>query len=280
MGYIVIDTCVWIELASKPSLRPLLDALKEYVQPPSHKLVVPSPIATEFARHRDECRGSWEKSLKGHIGGLKFIYQAIPNTRADLVRARDLANETIQKSRETIEDSVDVVGGLLDGAEPWQPKADDFEDACNRCLEMRAPAVRKNRSSVGDALIWRAVLDLLRSKCVWLCTENTSDFSNPQRLDELHSDLAAEASGGPHALQYYSDPSVLIEELRKLANAPTADLPRYYDYVAPVPTRCPRCDSEGSFADGAYLRSQFGGLTWQFICGSCGYRFDTGDFWD
>jgi len=282
MGYIVVDTCVWIELASKPSLRPLLDAFRQFVKPPPHQLVVPASVLTEFARNRSGCRESWERSLNGHIQGFKFIYQAIPETRDDLVRVREFARERIAKSRTMIEDSVSVVDALLAGAVAWNPGHEDYQDACTRCLELVAPAVQKNRSSVGDCLIWRAVLALLKDHCVWLCSANTSDFSNPKKTDELHEELKKEASGGKHTLRYYSDPSVLVEELRKLQSAPSPQvaLPRYYDHVQPNPTLCPRCNAEGSFTNGAYLRSQYGGLTWQYICDSCGFRFDTGDFWD
>jgi hypothetical protein len=46
------------------------------------------------------------------------------------------------------------------------------------------------------------------------------------------------------------------------------------------PTICPGCRAENSFNNGAYLRSQYGGLTLQFVCMSCGFHYDTGDFFD
>lgn len=46
------------------------------------------------------------------------------------------------------------------------------------------------------------------------------------------------------------------------------------------PTLCPKCSATNSFLDGAYLRSQYGGLTLQYICKNCGFNFDTGDFFD
>ena len=282
MGYIVIDTCVWLELASKPNLRPLLDALQEFVAPPSHQLVVPASIMTEFRRNRDSCRDSWERSFKSHIQAFKLVYQAIPETQTDLVRVQGLAQEIIQKNRPVLEGSLVVVDKILSTAKPWHPGPEDYQDACTRCLEIRAPAIQKNRSSVGDCLIWRAVLALLKQHCVWFCSANTSDFSNPKKKDELHPDLAAEALGGPHKLQYYSDPSDLVDDLRKLGKAPPPPvaLPRYYDYAPSTPTRCPNCNADGSFTSGAYLRSKYGGLTWQYVCMSCGVHVDTGDFWD
>ena len=48
----------------------------------------------------------------------------------------------------------------------------------------------------------------------------------------------------------------------------------------PKPSLCQKCCVQDSFHDGAYLRSQYGGLTLQFVCSNCGYHFDTGDSWD
>ncbi len=157
MGYIVIDTCVWIELASKPSLRPLLDALEEFVKPPPHRLVVPAPVATEFARNRAGCRNSWERSFKGHIQGLKFIYTAIPETKDDLVRARDLAHQTIEKSRQTVQDSVGVVDKILNDAKSWDPAPEDYQDTCS-VSDQRSPGDRRGcafQAPVGSLLTMR-----------------------------------------------------------------------------------------------------------------------------
>ena len=32
--------------------------------------------------------------------------------------------------------------------------------------------------------------------------------------------------------------------------------------------------------NGSYLRSRYGGLTWQLHCSKCGALYDTGDSWD
>ncbi len=52
------------------------------------------------------------------------------------------------------------------------------------------------------------------------------------------------------------------------------------DFIIPGPTICPKCNAIKSFTDGAYLRSQYGGLTLQYICKRCGFHYDTGEFFD
>ena len=46
------------------------------------------------------------------------------------------------------------------------------------------------------------------------------------------------------------------------------------------PTFCPNCQLSNSFLDGTYLRSQYGGLTLQYICKNCGVQIDTGESFD
>lgn len=61
----------------------------------------------------------------------------------------------------------------------------------------------------------------------------------------------------------------LATDLR--SHSPNYDLP---------PSICWKCQSQNSFTSGSYLRSQYGGLTWQYICNKCGSRYDTGDYFD
>ena len=46
------------------------------------------------------------------------------------------------------------------------------------------------------------------------------------------------------------------------------------------PNICPMCNAEFSFTNGAYLRSQYGGLTYQYSCMKCHFKYDTGEFFE
>lgn len=151
----------------------------------------------------------------------------------------------------------------------------DFQDASNRCLDVQAPAEKRNRSAVGDCLLWLAVLRHLGEGEVWFCTSNFHDFSGV-RQDELHASLDAEAKTRKHQLTYFHDPTVLMKHL----DAKAVRLPEYFHEL---PTNfnienCPRCG--GALTGGAYLRSQYGGLTYHRLCTSCGSQIDTGEWFE
>lgn len=60
----------------------------------------------------------------------------------------------------------------------------------------------------------------------------------------------------------------------------TTPAPWCYSHPSQRPNQCPCCGSVDSFADSAYPRSQYGGLTLQYRCARCGHLFDTGDHWE
>ncbi len=80
------------------------------------------------------------------------------------------------------------------------------------------------------------------------------------------------------------------EELDKISETESNDLSSVtgstvsfihsYSSLQNKPSLCQKCGEKNSFLDGAYLRSQYGELTSQYICKKCGFYYDTGDFFD
>lgn len=71
------------------------------------------------------------------------------------------------------------------------------------------------------------------------------------------------------------------ESLDLIRTGATASYIHSGSFTPPTkPVTCPNCGAANSFLDGAYLRSQYGGLTLQYICKNCGFHYDTGDFFD
>jgi hypothetical protein len=63
---VIIDTCVWIELAEKPPLYPLLAELGKLSSIGVFQLVLPTPIFIEFQRNRSRTLEKWAKSFDSH----------------------------------------------------------------------------------------------------------------------------------------------------------------------------------------------------------------------
>lgn len=271
---VILDTCVWISLAETPSLLPLVDVLKTAVSSGKYVLHVPASVRREFDRNRPEIEQRATKAFKGHMSSARTLKDLLPKNGADIDALIKAAEDVISaRGAQTLE-TVREVDGLVTGAKQCAAGEKDYEEACSRCLDVKPPAHRRNRSAVGDCLLWLAVLRHLGQYEVLFCSTNTNDFSGT-RNDELHEALASEAKQAKNQLTFFHDPSALM---RHLDTAGTR-LPDYFQEVPPFNIQnCPRCGS--SLSGGAYLRSQYGGLTYQRLCTSCGVQIDTGESFD
>lgn len=286
MGYIVVDTCVWINLARTPPNRPLLTELAKYASPPPHRLVVPDSVRIEFSRHREQTSKDWVNSLDGHVKGLTHVRRAVDGLEGEIARIEEVARKAMATGGAAVRQNLDDVDRLFAMAQTWKAAPYHHKDTCERCIQLRAPAHRSSRTSVGDCLLWNTVVDLLDSACVWFCTDNKSDFSDDKRQDILHPALVEELKAKKHQLHYYINPTRMLEDLRELRAQETPvkptqveQLPPYLNVEPGPPGVCPRCGGT-RFNSGAYLRSQYGGLTLQFVCLACGFHYDTGEFWE
>lgn len=272
---VILDTCVWISLAEMPTLLPLLDVLKKALRSPNFVLHVPETVRREFDRNGPELEKRAGKAFKGHMSSARTLRDLLPQKAADIDHLIKSAESEVAKRGANVVECLREVTALVHGGKQCQADPADFQETANRCLDLRPPAEKRNRSAVGDCLLWLSVLRHLSKGEVWFCTSNFNDFSGT-REDELHPTLDAEAKTCGHRLTYFHDPTVLMKRL-------DATAPRLPEYFRELPLNfnmenCPRCG--GPLAGGAYLRSQYGGLTYHRFCGSCGTQIDTGEWFD
>lgn len=166
----------------------------------------------------------------------------------------------------------------------------------------------KRADPLGDQLSWEQLLNIVpQIKRLWIVSTDKDYFTEHGKVlylnPVLYNDLMKLNSG----LEIKTF-NILSEALRdfdkqeKIKSIPTNDeldlisKTEAHDLTSVTgstasfiysnslnpskPTLCPNCYSTNSFLDGAYLRSQYGGLTLQYICKNCGIHIDTGDFFD
>jgi hypothetical protein len=283
VNFLIIDTCVWLELAEKPPLQPLLHELGYALGANVRELVVPSPVRIEFDRNRQRVSEHWVKSLQSHLKNLNSLKKILFASSDEINKVQEAGGVAIADALKVVPLNLADIDAIFKVARLWEPSDDNFRDACARSLNFNAPALVPKRSSVGDCLIWAAVLEFLDEGDVWFCSANSSDFSAAERKDQAHPDLAAEAATKKNSFRYFNNPTELVEalinEVPKVIEPPPVHLPKYFDYVPSPPNSCPKCG--GKFSDtGGFMNSMYGGLTLQYICQGCGLRFDTGEAFD
>lgn len=142
-------------------------------------------------------------------------------------------------------------------------------------LAKMAPFHRK-KDSIGDALITLSSVQYLQQqeiKNAYFITGNKTDFGKVGNESEIHPDLKDLFDSVE--LQY----SINVKEVFKLIDEMIVTVEEVHEverinkamYIPENP-KCPICDNT---MQGAFLRSQYGGLTLQWICPTGHYRMDT-----
>ncbi|HEX3430029.1 MAG TPA: PIN domain-containing protein [Rhizomicrobium sp.] len=198
MFHLLIDTCVWLDLAKEPAQQPLLSALEELVRSGDVVLVIPQTVVDEFARNRDRIIRESNRSLSSVIKRVKVAVDKFGDAKQKR-RVLEHLNELDHKLPQlgdTTSNSVARIEALLSTITAIPTSDEILARAAQRAVERRAPFHRE-RNSINDAILLEIYTDYVRANGTKgsrfaLVTHNTKDFSQPQGNTKIpHPDLAA-----------------------------------------------------------------------------------------
>lgn len=274
VNFLIIDTCVWINLAGEPKLYPLIESLNDILCSTNFILVLPESVKIEFNRHRNEQFDTYKKRFKSHIRNMKEVIKLLPEQENNINEIQQLANKAVEDNLRQIQTNLALIDKIFEQARIETLSQTILAEAAYRGLHKREPfftGSAKN-SDIGDCLLWLTVVDLLEKGTVWFCSENTSDFSELNRHDFPHNTLDSEAFtiNQKGNFNYFIE----LEKLIKKILPHKENLPRYSDYVKDSenffkPSICPECKSL-SFV------KQFFPSGWRYHCFVC--KTNTGLF--
>jgi hypothetical protein len=250
-----------------------LEALREGVDP--KRAGLPALLAIEYKEKFGE---NWPFSDKSEIESA---------TR----KLSDLVKERIEKVAFSTDEISAALRNILDGAK--ECSAEELEKA--RFRKERGNPPGKRGDPLGDQLSWEQFKSFLSNgDQVWIITKdkdyswnfNGTVFLNPVLQKELQA--AGTAASDIYVFNSLAQALTEISKRAPLATLPTLAVLEEAEkeersaiqYSDPVTQGdCQNCGAPGTTI-GHWGRSQYGGLTWQYLCRRCGFRFDTGDPYD
>lgn len=196
--WILIDTCVWLDLAKDHRELPLVSALEELIRAGSIELLVPEIVAAEFARNKDRVAQDARNSFKTHIRlAREAVNRYAPDeSRAATLMALDDVDHEIYSRGDNVSGTMVAIERLLKTAE-HQPMTEEIKRrVIDRALGQKAPYHRA-KNSVGDAIILETYIAHMAAhvgegSTFSFVTHNIKDFSAPSGDRRLpHPDIAA-----------------------------------------------------------------------------------------
>jgi PIN domain len=202
---LLVDTCVWLDLAKDYRQKSLLQAMETLVKRETILLAVPQTVIAELTRNKDRIIKESSRSLSTALKRARETIDQFGNRR----RKRSALNELDEIDRKVINLS-DAAADIVNRVEALLKTADVIEItdaikvlAANRGLEKKAPFHRQ-RNSMGEAMIFECYCDVAARAKSTLRTafvkHNTNDFSHPTQDNRLEADHFAHKleDGRPH----------------------------------------------------------------------------------
>jgi PIN domain len=78
---VLIDTCIWLDLAKDYLQHPILTALEELIRMGGIELILPRTVLDEFARNKDRIIEESSRSLSGTMKRIKEAVEKFGDPR-------------------------------------------------------------------------------------------------------------------------------------------------------------------------------------------------------
>jgi hypothetical protein len=196
MLHLLVDTCVWLDMAKDYRHQPTLAALEQMIKDKEVTLVVPKQSVDEFARNKDRVVRDTGRSLSSTFKRVKEAVRQFGKVegRDDALASLDDVEHRITILGEAVHESIQRIEKLFAAAKLVETDDAVKLRAAQRAVDKRAP-FHKDKNSIGDAILIEIYRDLVsggREDSVYaFVTHNKHDFSNMVDDErEPHPDLA------------------------------------------------------------------------------------------
>lgn len=197
MFHVLLDTCVWLDLAADPRQRVMLDNLEAFVALGHIQLIVPRLVVDEFKKNRDRISKAAAKGITSQVQQVKEAIRALE------LNAR--RRKALLAGLDDVKHKAPLIGG---GAEQALRQIERlFRDAkivettdavklaaAERALTGRAPCHHENKNSIADAILLETYAEQLKSggtrERFAFVTHNKHDFSDAD-FRKPHPGIAA-----------------------------------------------------------------------------------------
>lgn len=191
---LLLDTCVWLDLAGNHQNEPLLGALEALCQDHVIDVIVPQIVRDEFVRNKGRITKESSRSLSGALKrarGVVWTY-ADPKRRRKAVEVLDDIDRRLVSSIDVTAESVARIERLFANSISCVTNDQAIQQASGRALEKKAP-FHNGKNNFADAVIIELYGQMAangKGRHVFV-THNTKDFSLPDGDQRLpHPDIS------------------------------------------------------------------------------------------
>lgn len=197
MHIILVDTCVWLDIAKDKDQHSILTILEELINQNELSLIVPRTVIEEFNRNKERIIKESSQSLSGLFKHVKNVVEkhGDPKTKKIVIQQLDNVDFKIPLLGENVITSVKRIEKLFKKSLVIDATNQIKLNATQRAIEKKAPFHRQ-KNNINDAIIFETYLQCIHEKNspgtkFYFITHNKNDFSKVNGDERLpHDDLA------------------------------------------------------------------------------------------
>lgn len=198
MTKILIDTCIWLDLAKTVKGEEILTLLERFIEEDKATLILPEIIIQEFNRNKDRIVADAGRSLSGQFSKVKDMIKlhAGPDEKDNLLAQLENINYKIPSLGESAFESIKRIEILFKKSEKIQMSDDIKLRSVQRAIDKKAP-FHLAKNSIGDSLIIESYADykfknVSQEFRLMFVTYNKNDFSiKDGNQKKPHKDLVS-----------------------------------------------------------------------------------------
>ncbi|MDP3218490.1 MAG: PIN domain-containing protein [Deltaproteobacteria bacterium] len=197
MFRLLVDTCVWLDLAKDPRQAPVVSVIEELVKQGKVVLIVPRIVLDEFRRNRERIGKESAKSLATHFRLVKDAVGRVGDKKKmrSVLSHLDDVNHKIPIIGGAAAATLDRIEELLTSTAAIETSDQVAVRAARRAVEKRAP-FHHEKNAMADAILIETYATCVQEKSssgvrFAFVTHNKSDFSTEHGNQKLpHPEFA------------------------------------------------------------------------------------------
>lgn len=196
MYKVLIDTCVWLDMAKDYQQQATLAALNDLILQGEIELILPRTIIDEFARNKERVIEQSSRSISSTLKRVKDVVEKFgdPQQKNVVISQLNDVDHRLPLIGEAAIETVSWIDKIFNKSSIIEISDSVKIRAAQRAIENRAPFHRQ-RNGIGDSILIEVYSDLINeedasgSKFAFI-SHNTSDFSHLTASKKLpHPDI-------------------------------------------------------------------------------------------
>lgn len=218
MQLVMLDTCVWLDLATQKAEMPMLAAIENLVRDGSIRILLPDLVRAEFERNKERVIDATRRRLSNEFRVVKGVIESFGGDGKEAaLETLDDVNLRLPILSEATHSTANRVLALFDTALEIPISDTAKVRAAERAIAKKAPFHRQ-KNSVADAVLAEAFHEFRTTHAgdyatFRFVTHNVTDFSGKDHR-KPHDDLV-DIFDGTNSF-YFNSTSLAIEDLLDL----------------------------------------------------------------